>query len=319
MTTELRTIFADEHDDLFLCAGSFEPRCTYIPSLMAKSDYRVDRSELIRFSRRDERKEKNIASIINFMFKVSTIRPRTTTFDIETVSDFSDSLSQICEEMKSARAITIDITTFTKKYLLIMLSVLRKKIPAAVLRLLYTPGKYMSSSHLSWGVRSISAVPFFGGMSAIESGKKLLVLFLGYERERAWAIMNHVEPDNVVAVIAHPPVHEGDDIPALKANNELIERASAEKRYVSALKPSDTVELLTELYKSPLYKDHMFYVSPLGPKMETVGIYLFFETNHPADRAQVIYASPVIYNSAKYTVDYDINIVEYIMPVYTDK
>jgi len=272
------------------------------------------RCEVIRYSGKDRRKEDNLKLIVASLAGVSILPVKTITFDIDELSEFVEYLHSLCRDVKGCRAVTVDITTFTKKYLLILLNVLRQELPEATLRLLYAPGVYASKSHLSWGVKNLSTVPFLGGMSAIESDKKLLVLFLGYERERAWSILNYIEPDETVAVIANPPTHPGDEYPSRTANKRILERRTTNERCVSALRPADTTNLLNDLYRSPSYQDYMLYISPLGTKMEAVGVYTFFESNHPADRAQVVYASPVIYNHEKYTFTYDGEVVEHILP-----
>ncbi len=42
------------------------------------------------------------------------------------------------------RRITLDITTVTKQYLLVLLRTLRAKLPGATVRALYTPARYPS-------------------------------------------------------------------------------------------------------------------------------------------------------------------------------
>jgi hypothetical protein len=73
--------------------------------------------------------------------------------------------------------------------------------------------------------------------------------------------------------------------------------------------------VLTDVYESRDLSDAAIAISPLGTKLQAAGVYMFFERNRPAERAQVVYACPLVYNRLKYTVDFERTVLEYaILP-----
>jgi len=195
--------------------------------------------------------------------------------------------------------ITIDITTFTKSYLLSLLRFLRKRYPKAILRILYTKGIYPENESLTWGVKDITTLPHFGG-SRLDKKNSILVLLLGYEDDRAYGIWKFIEPLRTVAIIADPPTYLGADKPSKKFNEAILDHPDTIKDKVSAMDPLETKNKLSELYNDKKYEDLSFFIAPLGTKMQLVGVYLFFaeeiELNVGAPRAQIIYAYPARYN-----------------------
>ncbi len=313
MKPRVRSIVPGSPDDLLICSTSFEPRCCHVPSCLPPSGYSCKRSLIVQFAGADPRKTANLVSLKEYLSQVSESDSAVETClcDIDRPDEIVRFLRRHCAT--GLRYATIDITTLTKKYLLVILKVLRGLSPESTVRLLYTPGKYGRNEPLSWGVKQIGIVPFLGGMSCAESSKSLLVLFLGYEKERAWSIWRRAEADKTVAVLTVPATHPGDDLPARSAHREILAHEDTRTEYVSALGAADSERLLTELYRDEAHDGFMFFIAPLGTKVQTAGIYRFFEINQPT-RAQVIYASPVVYNRLKYTVGYDEQIVEYVLP-----
>jgi hypothetical protein len=69
-----------------------------------------------------------------------------------------------------------------------------------------------------------------------------------------------------------------------------------EKHFVSTLNPIEVYENLEKIYES--HKDWNLYVSPLGSKIQALGIYLFAK-QHP--EIQIVYAVPLEYLEEDYS------------------
>jgi len=220
---------------------------------------------------------------------------------LDGILNFKEFLKSIQEDPKR---ITIDITAFTKQYLLVLLYFLGKNYPNAAIRTLYTRGRYKySKKHpLSWGIKEITTVPFFS-FSVHPEKEKLLVLFLGYEGERAFSIYRTLEPDKTVAVIGYPPGYHGADIPSRKFNKYLLDLLpNKDIVKIPSLDADKTKDFLEEIYEKN--KNYNIFLAPLGTKMQTLGIYLslreYFKKQY-VPNIQVIYAVPFWYDERHYT------------------
>lgn len=302
-------------DDLFVACVSFEPRCTYAASILDKNTYRARSVLLLRYHGDGELKDRSEHELLGYLKNVDLSGSLGVTyFDKYEVEAFYGFLRTLCKGSATLQRVTIDITTLTKQYLLILLQCMRRMLPESKIRLLYTPGVYASNEVLSWGIKEVCVLPYLGGIGSESSHKRALALLLGYEGERAYGILRYVEPTFTLALVANPPTHPGDDIPSRKKNRIILKDPRTVVAEVSALWPDETQKILRQWYEKPEYKDYMWYISPLGTKMQTVGVYLFFESLPPDSRAEVVYASPLKYNKKKYTIDYDHNCIIYEMP-----
>jgi hypothetical protein len=303
-------------DDLFIACVSFEPRCLNV-STSLKKEYKTCQFLLIKYYGEDPLKHKHEGILKNVLKNhiegpLREIEPENC--DKYELSGFINFLHAFSNENPSLTRITIDISTFTKQYLLILLRHIRSNYPNATIRLLYTPGYYNTRQSLSWGIKDITYLPLFGSIDKIDSLKNILILLLGYEGERAYAIWKYIDPDLTVAVIGSPPSHHGADLPSRSANRIILSHPNTIEEEIPSLDPNCTRDLLNRWYFNEKYENYMFSIAPLGTKMQTVGLYLFFEESNNAPRAQIIYASPLLYNKKKYTTDYHKNIREFYLP-----
>lgn len=312
-----RGIERSNPDDLLIVSVSFEPRCLNVSLNLKRNEYKVRNALIVRYYGEDPLKDhhqKILKEKLNGFLENPSEKIEPIYFNKYDSTRFVQFLSNFVNENPRLQRITIDISTFTKQYLLLLLRALRSSYSNAKIRLLYTPGYYAVNQSLTWGIKDISYLPYFGGLDCVENDKNTLILFLGYEHERAYAIWKYVEPDLTVAVIGNPPTYHGADLPSRSANRFILEQSETVKEEIPALDPDSTKTLLNRWYNDEKYKDYMFSIAPLGTKMETVGIYLFFEENNNAPRAQIIYAFPLFYNKKKYTVDFDKKMREFYLP-----
>ena len=313
----INTINKKEPDDLFMCCVSFEERCINSAKLLIDK-YSAKKYLIVRYEAANEFKfrEKHQKIILEHLYNHAFHREdvHLELFDKSNPYHFWKFLEEWTKEnIPDTKNITIDITTFTKAYLLTLLKFLRERYPKATIRLIYTVGIYEEHSPLTVGIRDIIILPFLGN-SSLSTNKTMLFLFLGYEGERAYSIWKHIEPTKTIAIIGNPPSYLGAERVSVKFNQVILEDFNTDEETVPALDPISSLKVLQKWYLRDEFKDYMFYISPLGTKMETVGIYLFFEKFQP-NRAQVIYAFPGAYNEKKYTLKYEENrIWEFFIP-----
>ena len=311
-------------DSIFLSAVSFEGRCMNSPRLLS-GDYLTQEFVLVRYRGTDKEKKRN--SHQNELVK--TLESHLAENGRGTViycdkDDPVDGWVKLSEALAKSNLsngrITIDITAFTKQYLLVLVNSMREAYPSASIRFLYTPGYYkVSPSHpeksaLSWGVKEIKPILGFLGNS-VPWQDDVLVLFLGYEGERAFQIMQKLEPKKIVVVLPDPPSYPNADRPTRTLNSRILNRSGGdlEKHKANTVDPESARDLLLQLSKK--YEDEgkcNLIVSPLCTKMQVLGILLFFWAKK-GTKAQVIYASPFWYNEKKYTSGFPNYALEYVI------
>lgn len=318
------TIDRNIPDSIFLSAVSFEERCMNSSRLLS-GDYLTERVVLVRYRGADKDSKRNahqndlIKTFENHLAqdgKVTVIN-----CDKDDPIDGSVKLREALANSNLSEArITIDITTFTKQYLLVLLKSIKEDHPSSLIRILYTPGHYkVSPSHpekdaLSWGVKEIKPVPGFLG-NALSWRDDILVLFLGYEGEKAFQIFQKFEPKKTLAVLPNPPSYPNADRPTRTLNSRILSRPieEVETCVADALDPESTRDLLIKLSKT--YEDEKncnLIISPLCTKIQTLGILLFLWAKKDTN-AQVVYASPFWYNEKKYTFGFPNYVLEYVI------
>lgn len=306
------TLEESHPDDLFICSVSFEERCLNAASLLSKGYYTTKRALVIRYFGENRRgfKETHQDKLCKDILPSFIIDKEIGLLELDKydVLSFWYNFEDWFENKEKPRTITIDISTFTKSFLLVLLKFLRQNFPDSKVRILYTMAYYPTrpkNVHLSWGIKDIVFLPHFGSFKNAKNGKNLLFLFLGYEAERAYGIWRFIEPTHTVAILGEPPTYPRAELPARYLNRFILEHPEASVETVSALNPIESKEKINEWYKKQDYEDFLFFISPLGTKMQVVGIYLFFEEHEPLTKAQIVYALPVRYNDERYSIGYE--------------
>lgn len=314
----ITTMTPEQPDTLFLCASSFEDRCRIAPSLLPTSSYRSYYSAMFNYYQvvKQNRHFFNRTKIYDALSLVTINKPvRPIDCDrlnpIDGVKKFISFLKKNNIKSKKAR-ITIDISTFTKQYILNLLCGIEEFFKMYSIRILYTEphhygrGKFQ---RLSYGIEDIITVPRFEGKQ-IPGGKTALVVFLGYESHRTLAAIEKCEPDLIIAVIGNPPYYPGWEKYSLETHSFLLSMPDVKKFEMSARDPDEVREGLTKVWDE-FNKDYPnMYISPIGTKLQTIGIYEFVRC-YPTVR--IVYPIPKGYLESYYTTGYG-KIWEYFLP-----
>jgi len=268
----------NEKDDIFIVCASFEERTT---AVVKKFDerYIISSSFVFKYD------EKNLTNLRDMNFKkLMDILKRYGENTFPIICDHHDPLDGIfkfkdlCKnrsiELKN-KNITIDITTFTKQYLLVLLKFVEKQNPKSV-RLFYAePEDYAVKwgKPLSYGLIDIVSVPTYGGHFYTEK-ENLLILQLGYEGDRAYGLWERLSPHKTIILIGKPSFRESWEGRVEKFNERLISRLPKDSiKYIPTLDPFEVSKNLDNIIEQHAQQFNIT-ISPLGPKPQVVGCYL---------------------------------------------
>jgi len=287
-------------DDLFLCWASFEERCLS-GALKMGPDYRTNYS--IIFVIEDSLYKKQVDTNLNSLKSMLGARTSRGIFIIScqqaSQGECVTQLKGIWDKCKPRDPenpyITIDISGFTKIFLLQLLNYLIIDLKSGLPRIIHTTQTYLPTK-LTKGVTQITTIPDFYGSVSLDK-ETALVLFLGFEPERSLAVWKHFNPAKTIALIADPPRHGNLNYLkyAEKNNSYLLSQPSVELREAPPDNPYMVKRVLQDIY-AQLKASFNMIIGPFGTKPQVVGVFLFC-LEQP--RAQVVYSLP-----SKYTRSY---------------
>ena len=213
-------------------------------------------------------------------------------YGIETV------LHTIASHGQAGGTVSVDISTFPRNALLLTLRALMDLVSPDSIRLVYTePAGYDLAARepLSYGLQRIATIPTFSARYKAEE-ELVLIVFLGFERDRVLGLWQCVAPHRTVVVIGEPPYK-----PEWQGVSEHINAAilaGLPDTNIARVDPRDpgvTYRLLkTMLVDNRLASCVNYYIAPFGTKPQTVGVGCFCQ-RYP-DVATIVYAAPVASN-----------------------
>jgi hypothetical protein len=287
-------------DDLFICCASFEERCLSSVYKMSR-DFRTRYAVIFVIEEPLYQKEvdANLFRLQTELGKraaegifVATCQKRDPT---KGIAQFKNIWKQCKPKNSEEPFITIDISGFTKIYLLGLLHCLVNELNIGIPRLLHTTQTY-APTKLTDGVEQISTVTHFFGSPSLDK-PNLLVLLLGFEPERALAVWSQYNPLKTIALISNPPRQGNLEYLtyAQENNARLLSQPSVEVRNVPPDNPYMTKSMLEAIYFETKGSSNMV-IGPFGTKPQTVGVFLFCLEH---SKVQVVYSFP-----GKYTRSY---------------
>ena len=201
----------DGHSDsLLICCSSYEERSTFGVRKLPPS-YKVEHSFICRSNEyKDKGQAPQYYDEINMrLAEASLTSPVTQCFNIEESIGFVRSLDREISKLHDdsiLRAVTVDITTFPREELLLLLRYLDNHTQRGQIRLLYgEPARYATENKneedrwLTRGVKSVHPVPGFGGIQ-FPGRPKILAIILGHEGERTHICVRRHQPDRIIFI-----------------------------------------------------------------------------------------------------------------------
>ncbi len=285
-------------DDLFICCASFEER-----SIAAAE--RLSGNFRVRFSIIFVIEEPNYQQQIDTnLFKLQGMLSRKTSEGVFVIrcqrDDPPEGISQLKGVWKRCRPkdedephITLDISGFSKIYLLGLMHYLVAELNLGLPRILHTTQTY-APSRLTQGVHQITTVANFFGSMSMEK-ETILVLFLGFEAERSLSVWKQFNPSRTICLITSPRDGNEEYLRYAEKNNDfLLSQPNVEVRQAAADSPYHVRNTLESIYDEFKSTANMI-IGPFGTKPQTVGIFIFW-LEHP--RIQVVYSFPNEYTKS---------------------
>lgn len=283
-------------DDLFICCVSFEQRCLSGP-LKLDRNYRTNFS--IIFVIDEILYKKQVESNLNSLKSMLASKSSKGTYiiscrrdgSVDAIAHLSNIWNQCKPKEPDSPSITVDISGFTKIYLLQLLNFLVIDHKLGLPRMIHTTQTYLPTK-LTKGVTQITTIPnFYGNISLVKP--TVLVLFLGFESDRTLAVWKHLNPERTIALITSPPRNGNVKYVqyAEKNNAYLLSQPSVERGEVPSDNPYAVRKVLETVYREIKGSFNMV-IGPFGTKSQVIGIFLFCLEN---PKPQVVYSHPMKY------------------------
>lgn len=288
------------NDSLFICSSSFEKRCLMIPNEISKN--KSTEAVICYFPNNYTETEKNVDNLKKlFLSRCSTIE-----LSFENPLDNYDKLFDKLTTSKK-KHIYVDISTFTREILLLIIKILSSPIfEATEVHLCYCPSSRYSSyeegSSLPWlskGVRTIrSVVGYSGDMSPIKD--LLLIILVGFEYERAQTLIEVFEPNKLYLGMVSPTESHNESLSKINRHNfdKLLEKNSQAIGFQFSCKNLEqNIKEISEIVDENR-NDYNIVISPMNNKLSTLSVAAITQ-KYP--EVQICYALANQYNTESYS------------------
>lgn len=290
-----------KHYDMLICSASFEERCLAVASSINKDA--IDIAIVCRYDGYAQLSENNNNKLLDTLGNKAI----TVTLDKDQPLSIYDTLHDVVTE-KHPQNVLLDISTFTRETILIGLMLFKQDAFKDIdVTLCYVPADRYSASNndevsdiwLSKGVNEIRTVLGYAG-SFTSLKKSLLIVLVGFEKERAEILINRFEADKLY--LGYVPPQESHNEALSKINisnfNRLVSIVGDcntfefSCRYLD--RTYDALKGIIELNK----EEYNIIISPMNNKLSTLAVAnVAFE--YP--EVQVCYASTNQYNTEAYS------------------
>ena len=255
--------------DLLITCASFEDRCLCASLVLPAQRVRLAIifyiEEFSSFSLENRSKLLSHFEDKGLEVSLSHNDPRRTADEI---------IDVITQNLSDHKNILVDISTFTRESLLILIKALQKiKQPHQKFQLVYTGATEYDSTNLSYNPIELRSV--MGYIGEMKPATPLhLVIMLGFEYERAQQVIDSYEPDYIS--IGYGSQAESISLDSHKLNLEFKEKlisiytGSVINEFEHSLvNPFDVEDKLAKIIDQKT--DHNTVIVPLNNKISTVG------------------------------------------------
>lgn len=312
----------ESNDALFICTLGFEPRALAVPRQLRDSGYKASRAILLQYSTNSDDNAANSAEMFGCLRHITK---RVDPLQVDD-PDFTKRLKNILQSATrgyrntGVTTVTFDLSAASNQAILRAMKAL---LDADVrLRILYseansyhpTKQEYEaefekwsdeSSLGLARGVSEVTPSTDYPGQH-FDPRPDCVVLFPTFKAERSRAVISRIDPSLLMApgnkvlwILGAPHLPEDSwRTEAMRKINKIPD--SAPQYEVSTFDFKDTLETLERLYLDRWEKFNIT-ISPLGSKMQALGISLFCYLHGDV---RIMFARPLEYNAALYSEGY---------------
>ena len=287
---------------VLLSCSSHEDRCRGLLNFL--DGWSPEEVLLFRYSGPNSRRDRNHATMEASFGRIGAGVVELPFDESEAASSFGRTASQVGRRLARypSSSLLIDISVLTKRHLLMLLQWADDQGLWDRLHLVYTePGDYVVSDHipLSYGLASLQQVPGFPACPDL-SRPVHLVVFLGFEGDRALAAYEHTQPMKTTLAIPTPPYRPSWAGRTEAFNRDLLALVGTDAVLaVDPLDPDAATQALMETLGSARRNEFAGVVCPLGTKPQTLGVYEYARAAD--DPPALLYASPLRHNSHFYS------------------
>jgi hypothetical protein len=290
--------------DVFICCGSYENRCRTIPDIVDPE--RISHAIVV------ENKDLSIyvgenSQYLRDRFGEKTIDLATDSGNpVLTADNIRSALKSL--KNKSPQKYVIDITTFRHESLLILINLLKQMTTADDrIDLLYVSasdysiGDEIKDKWLSKGVAAVRSILGYSGDFS-PSKKMHLIIIVGYEHQRASALIDILEPGKISlghgksSSVTDDKHRVAQDFFYKMLKNMMVLRGNVDEFEFSCNDPLETRDAI--LLQSNKFSDYNVVVAPMNTKLSTVGAGLATFINN---EIQLCYAQAEQYNNHGYS------------------
>lgn len=298
---EINSYIPDEF--VFLCSASFEERSTTIP--LSLDVNRILSTKIFRSLKFNNDNSKDI--IIRKINNSEIVE-----LDFSNPIAVAKILTDIIRDLSSKKGISlvIDVTTFTHEVLAMLLKLLydNKQSFSSIICLYNGASDYSNSKNIEisqmWltkgchDVRNVVGYP--GRLRPV--AKTCLVIFTGFELERATRMIELLEPDKIVFGKGTDSTDSNHD-KAIKYFHNKFDEWKNNYKYSNSIdivfsckNIEETIEIVTDLISNN--PDDNLILVPLNTKLSTIAVSLV-ALNNP--KIQICYPIPETYNTDNYS------------------
>lgn len=290
--------------DAFLCSASYERRCMSVPLGLNRAGVTIRKSVIVFNGNYEDAISENLVALRSIEANSSDCRIDTDDPILTSVCLYNE-INGIYNRTRTPRRIGIDITTFTRESLLILLCCLWRVLEATdEVTLFYCRARQYDLAHeggakwLSRGIREVRSVIGFPG-NLRPSRRSHLIVMAGFEDDRAVRLVAELEPTLVSVGI--PDVtdgHAAEHNEVAEAKMRSISRVVGNAREF-VFNAYDPFLCLETLRGEVMQVDGMNTIlAPMNTKISTVGAGL---VGRSMPDVQLCYAQAELYNLEAYS------------------
>lgn len=304
--SDLASTFSDAHIDVFICSASFEDRCKSVTDSLGH--VRINRSIIAYNQDFYPLIENNLTHLTTKLIERTT-RNQLATLALDTTNPIwtADHIAQEVGTALRAGAdrVVIDITTFTRESLLILVRFLKQSLKASdSVEFLYAhAGEYSIGDQyedkwLSKGIREVRSVLGYPG-DILPSRRNHLIILVGFEDGRAISLSRECEPALISLGLADS-AEAGTD-PHQRSNEHRFARLkssldSAQEFIFKGYDAEATYNILKDRVSAA--EDLNTIIAPMNTKISTLAAARLALENKSI---QICYAQASIYNYSHYS------------------